>query len=272
MCLCVPIVLAACASSGVLAPVEKRSHRQSAPAATHIVRPGDTVYGIAWQHDLDYRELAAWNRIGPPYVIHPGDRLRVTRPAQTRPRPGGTSSSRQTRASAPVRRPNTPARTSVDVADRPEPAGPPERAASAKARGAGKEGGPERYAAGPIKWVWPTKGPVLRTFSRSSNKGLDIGGKLGQPVHAAAPGKVVYSGSGLRGYGKLIIIKHNKSHLSAYAYNHMLMVKEGDKVVGGQRIAQMGRAGTRQVRLHFEIRRNGKPVDPLRYLPKTRPL
>ena len=126
-------------------------------------------------------------------------------------------------------------------------------------------------AAKSLNWTWPAKGQLIEPYSRRGNKGLDIAGDLGQPVYAARGGRVVYSGSGLIGYGKLIIIKHNKSHLSAYAYNDRLLVKEGDNVTGGQRIAHMGRNNAKQVALHFEIRRNGKPVDPLRYLPKTRP-
>jgi lipoprotein NlpD len=111
----------------------------------------------------------------------------------------------------------------------------------------------------------------VRGFASTGNKGVDISGRLGDPVYAAAPGRVVYSGSGLRGYGKLIIVKHNNRYLSAYAHNHRLLVKEGDPVANGQRIAQMGRTDANRVKLHFEIRRNGKPVDPLSYLPKTRP-
>jgi lipoprotein NlpD len=120
-----------------------------------------------------------------------------------------------------------------------------------------------------VHWRWPAQGQVVRHFSpKNGSKGIDIAGRSGQAVNAAAGGRVVYSGSGLRGYGKLIIIKHNNSHLSAYAHNERLLVKEGDTVNGGQRIASMGRAGDRQVKLHFQVRRNGKPVDPLRYLPK----
>lgn len=119
-----------------------------------------------------------------------------------------------------------------------------------------------------LTWVWPATGSVLRGFSEGGNKGLDISGRTGLPVYAAARGRVVYSGSGLVGYGKLIIIKHNKSYLSAYAHNDKLLVKEGDSVKGGQRIAQMGQTGTQEVKLHFEIRRDGRPVDPLIYLPR----
>ena len=118
------------------------------------------------------------------------------------------------------------------------------------------------------EWRWPTRGKVIGAFGRSGRKGIDVAGRFGQPVVAAAGGKVVYSGGGLIGYGELIIVKHNKQYLSAYAHNSKLLVQEGAIVKGGQRIAEMGRTGADQVKLHFEIRRNGKPVDPIRYLPK----
>ena len=118
------------------------------------------------------------------------------------------------------------------------------------------------------RWRWPAKGKVVTSFSRSGGKGIDIAGKFGQTIVAASAGRVVYSGSGLIGYGQLIIVKHNKRYLSAYAHNNKILVKEGDTVTGGQRIAEMGRSGSNRAMLHFEIRRDGKPIDPLRYLPK----
>jgi lipoprotein NlpD len=125
---------------------------------------------------------------------------------------------------------------------------------------------------GSLRWHWPTHGHVIETFSSKSStrKGIDIAGRLGQGVKAASAGRVVYSGSGLRGYGKLIIVKHNEQYLSAYAHNRKLLVKQGDTVKLGQRIAEMGRSGTDRVKLHFEIRREGNPVNPMRYLPKRR--
>ena len=118
------------------------------------------------------------------------------------------------------------------------------------------------------RWHWPAKGKVVTYFSQSGGKGINIAGKLGQPILSAADGRVVYSGSGLIGYGQLIIVKHNKRYLSAYAQNNKILVKEGDTVTGGQRIAEMGRSGSNRALLHFEIRRDGKPIDPMRYLPK----
>ncbi|RMD69280.1 MAG: LysM peptidoglycan-binding domain-containing protein [Gammaproteobacteria bacterium] len=196
--------------------------------------PGDTLYGIAWKYRLDPRTLARWNRIPPPYIIYPGQRLRLTPPKSTPARP------------LPSKTPKT----------RKAPPPPPRKAVAKKG----------------IPWTWPAFGRVISTFSpRDPNrKGIDIAGRKGQLVYAAAPGKVVYSGSGLVGYGKLIIIKHNENYLSAYAHNERLLVKEGDQVRAGQPIAVMGKTGTDRVKLHFEIRYRGKPVDPLKFLPKNR--
>jgi lipoprotein NlpD len=244
------------------APVEDRADRQAPAAGQHLVRPGDTLYGIAWMHGLDYQDVAAWNGIPPPYRIYPGRRLRLSgpeRPADARPAPP-----------APVAAaPTVPA-----PAAGPAPRGAPSRPVPPGPAG-GRPSGPRDSAAtadehaGAVVWTWPARGRVLRTFADAGNKGLDIGGRMHQPIYAAAPGQVVYSGSGLIGYGKLIIIKHNKNYLSAYAHNERLLVGEGDSVSAGQRIAEMGRSGATQVKLHFEIRRDGKPVDPLRYLPKA---
>ena len=118
-----------------------------------------------------------------------------------------------------------------------------------------------------LPWIWPAKGQLIGTFSEGGSKGVDIAGKLGDPVIAAADGKIVYSGTGLRGYGKLVIIKHNTTYLSAYAHNQTILVKEGQSVTRGQKIAEMGNSDADQVKLHFEVRRQGKPVDPLKYLP-----
>ncbi len=244
--------LGACGLSDFRAPVEQRGAPPAERASRSVERPdahrverGDTLYGIAWKYDLDYRQVAAWNGVRSPYTIYPGQRLRLSPPPARRgaPRPAQPQPKSQPKPDpAPPRRP---------------PATPSPPPASAPA------------AAGEVQWRWPAEGELVRRFSPGNgSKGIDIAGRPGQQVQAAAGGRVVYSGSGLRGYGKLIIIKHNNSHLSAYAHNDRLLVKEGDNVRGGQRIASMGRAGDRQVKLHFQVRRNGKPVDPLRYLPK----
>jgi len=215
-------------------PLEK-----AAPAVPlrHLVRRGDTLYAIAWRHALDYRDIAAWNRLRPPYVIYAGQQLRL-RPSKSPVAP-----------SPPVRA-RQPARAEKQ---RIVPA-PPLRQSAAR-----KE---------PIRWGWPAKGKLLKIESLTARSGLRIGGRLGQRVQASADGEVVYSGSGLLGYGKLIIIKHNEKFLSAYGHNSELLVKEGDRVRSGQQIAKMGKAVNGDVMLHFEIRERGKPIDPLKYLPK----
>lgn len=285
----VAVTLAACTSTVARAPVERRSPTQAAsprPAPTgewYKVRRGDTLYGIAWAHDLDYRQLAAWNGIRSPYTIYPGRSLRV--------KPAPRTSTSRSGGGAPVRAPRTQGQSTkvpVTPVSKSQPSTSPHPTSGSRPRRKPAPEQSERRRLKPSKktvsipsqnvsaptqsnkltWAWPTKGKVVKKFSQSGNKGLDIAGQLGQPVNSAAPGKVVYSGSGLIGYGQLIIVKHNKSHLSAYAYNDRLLVKEGDRVKGGQRIATMGRSGNRHARLHFEIRKDGKPVDPLRYLPK----
>ena len=146
----------------------------------------------------------------------------------------------------------------------PAPA-PPPKAEPAAPRAAGNDAGDDDDR---IEWVWPAKGKIVGTFSDTANlKGIDIAGSAGAPVVASAGGTVVYAGTGLRGYGKLIIVKHNKTYLSAYAHNRDILVKEGDKVSKGQKIAEMGNTDASEVKLHFEIRRQGKPMDPARYLP-----
>lgn len=202
----------------------------------HIVREGDTLYSIAWDAGLDYRALARWNDIPPPYVIRPGQRLRL--------RPGAGYDPPATASTRPANKPKT--------STRPEPA-------------AADPVGPARNG-----WIWPTSGPVIRGFSPSeSNPGIDIAGQAGQAVKSAADGRVVYSGDGLRGYGQLIIVKHNETYLSAYAHNRKLLVNEGQQVRRGQPIAEMGSTGTDRVKLHFEIRKQGTAVNPLQYLPKN---
>ncbi len=201
----------------------------------YVVQRGDTLYSIAWRYQLDYRELADWNGIGSNYLIYPGQELRLT--ATGKPPPATNE------------------------------AAPP--AASAEA--AGTSPATVRLPAlGSVSWQWPVDGAVLARFeaANATGKGIDIGGSVGLEIRAAAGGKVVYSGSGLIGYGKLIIINHNGQYLSAYAHNSELYVQEGDTVRGGDRIASMGLGPGRTPMLHFEIRRNGQPVDPLRFLPQ----
>ncbi|MDH5446788.1 MAG: peptidoglycan DD-metalloendopeptidase family protein [Gammaproteobacteria bacterium] len=206
----------------------------------HVVKAGETLYSIAFQYRQDYRQLARWNNIDNHYTIYPQQRLRVKRPTRIR--------TRYTKKDTNVNNSKHPANHSTVY--KPE----------VKTRPGSQV----------LSWEWPTKGPILSRFSASDpgQKGIDIGGRRGVPIYAAEAGYVVYSGSGLRGYGKLIIIKHNETFLSAYAHNNRLRVKEGEKVKKGERIADMGDTGTDKVKLHFEIRRNGTPENPFKFLPK----
>jgi lipoprotein NlpD len=209
----------------------------------YVVQRGDTLYKIAFTHRLDWRDLAAWNRLGDASRIHPGQRLRLVPPAGAPVQAG---------ASRPAPRPQPrPEAGRPTVPSTPPPA-------------------PTRTAAGATPpWRWPVAGPLVWRFgeSRRNPTGIGIGGADGAEIRAAADGQVVYSGSGLIGYGQLIILKHNDSYLSAYGYNRALRVAEGESVRSGQVIALMGRGPADRPLLHFEIRLDGKPVDPIRFLP-----
>jgi lipoprotein NlpD len=297
------------------APVSDRglSSQPAPPAAakpadrgpeTYTVKPGETLYRIAFEHGLDYRELAAWNGLDSGFAIRPGQVLRI--------RPPGDDARNGTAGDAAVV--TAPLRTAPPVGDaRPAPlptlppsaantgsfkaspkavklpysdqaygrlvqsdappAIPPPTVAMAAPPGATPSpAAPPVASEGPdedrVDWAWPTSGKVIANFNENANlKGVDIGGKPGQPVTASAAGKVVYADSGLRGYGKLVVIKHNKTYISAYAHNSKILVKEGQHVAKGQKIAEMGNTDTDTVKLHFEIRHLGKPIDPLKYLP-----
>lgn len=255
-------LLSACASpppGGV--KVVDRSHggashatlRQPVSSGQYQVRRGDTLYSIAFRFGWDWKALAARNGIAPPYLIRVGQIIRFDGQSAGRPpmvatapvvpsgRPSVPIQPRpvQTQSQAPVK--TTPSITALP---------PTQRSASG--------------------WLWPSSGSVIGRFSSngSLNKGIDIAGELGQPVLAASDGSVVYAGSGLRGYGELVIIKHSDIYVSAYGHNRRLLVQEGQQVKAGQKIAEMGSTGTDRVKLHFEVRRQGKPVDPLQYLPK----
>jgi lipoprotein NlpD len=254
--LCV-IWLVAC-GAGPPAPVRDIASRPPAQVpGEYVVKRGDTLYSIAFQYGYSYQEVAAWNNIRPPYTIYIGQRLRVTTPgsgAAPSPPPVAT-------APPPVTRPvpdSPPYPPSLSV---PAPSAPLPSVPVAPARPV--------LSNGPVRWRWPVQGRLLKRFDAAATgrKGIDIGGAPGQPVYAAADGQVVYSGSGLIGYGQLIIIKHNKALLSAYAFNRKLLVEEGHAVTGGQLIAEMG-SHNGQAMLHFEIRNDGKPVDPMSYLPR----
>lgn len=276
---------------------------------TYTVRRGDTLYSIALDYGLDYRELAQWNELGDPNVIRVGQTLSLRAPAgwKSAPMPDQTEAVAQPltsapqvegKALAPLVVKNAPKGVKVAYSDqalaqlrgepfktvpaprpasapsaRQEPArpAPTEKSApgTAAAGAPAAAAAPAGAASSASAWIWPARGPLLHGFNQGSNpKGVAIGGQAGEPVIASAAGKVVYSGSGLRGYGKLIIIKHSDEYLSVYAHNRVLLVKEGERVTKGQKIAEMGSSGAERVALHFEIRRLGKPVDPLKYLPE----
>ena len=209
---------------------------------SYTVQPGDTVFGIAFRAGLNYRDLAAWNGIEEPYTIRVGQKLRLSAPV-----PAGTQS-------RPLPRKVTPA---------PVRSNPAATASAAPATAS------VQPVLSNIGWQWPTEGELVGRFvvNDKTRQGINIAGRQGQPIHAAADGTVVYSGAGLIGYGELIIVKHNNEWISAYAHNAKRLVAEGAKVKAGQHIADMGDTGSVDVMLHFEIRRNGKPVDPLLYLP-----
>lgn len=236
-------------------------HRSAAAVDSYVVGRGDTLYSIAWQHGMEVGELARINGIRTPYTIYAGQRLQL----RTGQKPQAAPLARPAPITAtPLPAPVPASSTPVRPAPVPAPAATvppaPAPAAASSARDSAYDG----------TWVWPTRGRLLRGYQQNTNgkKGIDINGHHGQPVNAAAGGKVVYVGSGLVGYGRLIIIKHNESLLSAYGHNSKLLVKEGDHVRAGQLIANMGSSGTNRTALYFEIRKGGKPVDPVQYLPK----
>ncbi len=215
-----------------------------------VVEKGDTLYSISRKQGLSHHQLARWNHLRSPYLVKPGQKLRLRPPAAAL---GQSASEPPQAATKPVRKnviTATPIQPSISKA--PTISQPPAL--------------PRKVD----RWLWPVEGRVVTTFRAkdTSRKGIKIAGKLGQEVRASAGGTVVYSGNGLINYGNLVIIKHSHSFLSAYAHNQSLLVKEGDAVKAGQAIARMGRLHREKPRLHFEIRRNGKPVNPLHYLPK----
>ncbi len=279
-------LLAACSTVPVNAPVDSRvAVPQTPPPSTailapaqrpgyYLVRRGDTLYSVAWQNGLNFRQLADMNAIRSPYTIYVGQSLRIVPATGVPPTPLPAPAAGP--VGAPPPRPVAAARSEQGsiVSPRPMPRpGPVMATVPAPAQASVPEPvvEPERALPAVVsRWVWPTRGPLLRSYTPEANgkKGIDIGGKAGQPILSAAAGRVVYSGSGLVGYGRLIIIKHNDSLLSAYGHNSELLVSEGDYVKAGQVIAKMGSSGTSSTRLYFEIRQDGKPVNPLRYLPR----
>ena len=278
----------------VPAPSRSQGAAQPSGPGYYTVKRGDTLYRIALEHGQDHRDLAAWNNLANPSAIKEGQVLRVMQPgAGESAGEGAVAKPIDTGSGVEARPLDQPTATQAPVASgglKREPrvgkepysdeayarlnrGGEPAKAAEPKpeSRPEARSEAPVAAApadAGSVAWDWPIKAKADRGFGESGNKGMDFGGKLAAPVAAAADGKVIYAGEALPGYGKLLILKHAEEYNSVYAHNSKLLVKEGDLVKRGQRIAEMGSTGTDSVKLHFEIRKQGKPVDPVQFLPK----
>lgn len=248
-----------------------------AKVISYAVQPGDTLYSISWRYGYDYRQVAAWNRIRAPYTLTVGQVIHIIPPYQQTARTGPTPAETAAARSRPAAEP-TPTTAEPVAATTTHPSPPSTTASAPPSHGTpSPRPAPSRPAPATtsvqkqaIHWQWPVQGSQKYAFSpNAGKKGIGIAGSLGQAVHAAADGDVVYSGSGLIGYGNLLIIKHDDIYLSAYGHNQRLLVKEGSKVKRGQKIAEMGESNRDGVVLHFEIRRDGNPVNPHTYLPKT---
>ncbi|MBK8359210.1 MAG: peptidoglycan DD-metalloendopeptidase family protein [Comamonadaceae bacterium] len=279
VCLALAMALGACSSKPqTKAPVEDRSATATQPAGAadakplpgaenagkpgyYTVKRGDTVMRIGLETGQAWRDIVRWNNLENPNLIEVGQVLRVVPPV--------AATAAASPATGAVSRPV--ASSSVAPAGATPPVGQaaPAASAAAAAPAASASTAPATATAGEdeIVFIWPGTGAVIAGFDEAKNKGLDLGGKAGDPVVAAADGRVVYAGAGLRGYGNLVILKHNNTYLTAYAHNQTLLVKEDQTVRKGQKIAEMGNSDADRVKLHFEIRRQGKPVDPAEYLP-----
>ena len=283
-------LLASCAGPPP-APVEARSGRsgnyETTPDGYYRVRRGDNLNAIAFKFGLDWREIARLNGISSPYIIYPDQVLRLTSATSQVSAPAsatqpGSSSTRVSAASSPAGtttraletpRSNTSAVNAPAANTQPLPEQPPSSGSKGLVVNGTQAPAGSSYktpAGDPGRWLWPTEGKLLSSFSADdpARKGIDIGGQAGQAVRASAEGQVVYSGNGLIGYGELIIVKHSDRMLTAYAHNSKRLVSEGQQVTAGAPIAEMGTNDRNQAVLHFEIRVNGRPEDPLRYLPK----
>ena len=274
---CLVLLLSACSSRQSPAPVTTlndirnyyKKYPQGQPGSVHTVQPGDTLYSIAFRAGMDYRQLAKLNNIAPPYRILVGQKIHffnvsLSYPAAKRP-VSAVKSQKSTTSTVKAAKQNQSKLTTANkaVARNNQTGYVQKQTVKENATSATNS-----VSSSKVRWAWPVRGPILAGFSKAEhgNKGLDIGGKAGTPIKAAATGEVVYAGNALRGYGNLVIIRHNDDFLSAYAHNRKLLVKERDTVVSGQTIAEMGNTDAPSVRLHFEIRFRGKSVDPKRYL------
>jgi lipoprotein NlpD len=304
LCVCATLaasaVLAGCSSTSLnRAPVEDRNAAATAgatPASTvasggaatptlpfkplpgaenagkpgyYSVRPGDTIIRIGLETGQNWRDVARWNNLDNPNIIEVGQVLRVIAPGATAEvTTPGAFIPRPVAAPTAVTGTSIPPAGTTRTASAPVPAAPAPAPVAAAPVVASTPVAPASSAGeDDVAWIWPAPGSVIAGFDEAKNKGLDLNGKLGDPVLAAGDGRVVYAGAGLRGYGNLVILKHNNTYLTAYAHNQTLLVKEDQTVRKGQKIAEMGQSDADRVKLHFEIRRQGKPVDPARYLP-----
>lgn len=284
------LALAACAiQPSTPAPIINGWKQNSADSSSYRVQSDDSIYSIAWTYGMDYKDLARYNNLSEPYAIHEGQILRMSPQAAAAPQsmamatavpsePGFVSDSANANNSAQTEDNSDVNQSAITSQPPPPPSVQPNKTAPAPKlvlvpappvtkAAVTSVTPPAAVTTGVSAWVWPTKGAVVKKFSvANGSRGIDISGKSGQSVVAAASGKIVYAGSGLKGYGNLIIIKHNDNELSAYAFNKSLAVKEGDYVQSGQQIAKMGKDDSGKPLLHFEIRRDGKPVNPMTYL------
>lgn len=308
-CLAVLLAIAGCASRAP-APVDERRGAAVAPArppvaqaartpsaitptGEYFVKRGDTLYSIALEHGVDYRDLARWNGIDDPSKLRVGQGLRVTAPAAVASVAVGAARGAGAVESRPLDRPVPQQSVAADAGMKTSPkamrlpyseqnvsllakadqapavAPKPPAPATQMAAVASKPEAAKPEARDPeaIEFVWPARGKLLSVFAEPASKGVDIAGKAGDPVIAAASGRVIYTGSGIRGLGKLIVIRHDNNFQSVYAHNREILVKEGQTVARGQKIAELGDTDADTPKLHFEIRKSGKPVDPARYLP-----
>ena len=289
----VATLLAGCSTHHV-APVESRlvGQENAQILGYHVVNTGETLYSIAWSYGLDYRQLAGWNGIGHNYLIFPGQRLQLSGPRLSDRQKNDENAKNLAKNSST----NTPVSINKPVTETNPRTNQQVGSGDSVSRNSNNPSGSNStnrsthsanssdsnstasldsrtntwVGSTQVNWQWPALGSVILPYSSmpQGNKGLNIAGKKGEPVRAAADGMVVYAGGGLRGFGNLVIVKHNDEFLSAYAHNDTIRVKENDTVKAGQTIADIGDSGTDKVQLHFEIRYQGQPVDPLRYLPK----
>ena len=235
----------------------------TAPEGFYVVKRGETLYSIALDHGADYRDVAQWNFLDDPTKIQAGQLLRV-KPPQGRAVEVGRASVAGRIESRPIE--SAPQRAQADASTKTEPKAL--RLPYSEENVALLSGGAAKPDSGGLEFIWPAKGKVLTGFSEPRSKGIDIDGKIGDPVVAAAAGRVTYSGAGIPGLGKLVVIKHDNGFITVYAHNRDLLVKEQQTVARGQKIAELGSTDADRPKLHFQIRRGSAPVDPMRYLPE----